>query len=59
MLNGGLTIENPSIVLDGMPPAGGGVLMLQEGITSDVDENESLELVDVTDMQSADPGFVE
>lgn len=44
MFNGGLTIESPSVVLDDIPPAGGGILVLMEGITFDVDENESLEL---------------
>jgi len=44
VLDGGLTIENPSV--GGLPA--GGVFVLLGGITSDVDENESLELVDVT-----------
>lgn len=47
VLNGGLTIESPSVVLNGIPPVGGGVFVLLGGTTSDVDENESLELVDV------------
>lgn len=47
VLNGGLTIESPSVVFDGVPPAG---VVLLGGIASDVEENESLELVDVTNI---------
>jgi hypothetical protein len=48
VLNGGFTIENPFVVLNGVPPSGGSVFVPLGGITLDVDENESLELVDVT-----------
>lgn len=47
VLTGGLTIENPSVELSGVPPAGGSVLVLLGGITSDVEKNGSLELVEV------------
>jgi len=46
VLSGGLTIESPSVVLNGIPPIGGSVLLGR--VASDVDESESLELVDVT-----------
>ena len=55
MSDGGLTLESPSVVLDDTPPTGGGIFVLLGGIPLDVDENESLELVDVTNMQLADP----
>lgn len=54
VLNGGFTIESPSVVLDGVPPIGGDVSVLLGGTGSDVDENESLELVDVSNIQSVD-----
>lgn len=52
MLTGGLTIENPSVELSGIPPAGGSVLVLLGGITSEVEKNGSLELVEVANIQS-------
>lgn len=47
MLSGRLALESPSVVLDETPPSGGGVPVLLGGVTVDVDESESLELVDV------------
>jgi hypothetical protein len=48
VLSGGLTIESPSVELNGIPPIGGFVLL--GGMASDVDESESLELVDVANI---------
>lgn len=47
VLSGRLMLESPSVVLDETPPSGGRVLVLVGGATVDVDESESLELVDV------------
>jgi len=47
VLSGRLALESPSVVLDETPPSGGGVPVLLGGVTVDVDESESLELVDV------------
>lgn len=44
VLDGGLTLESPSVVLEG-------------GVALDVDEDESLELVNVAKIQSADHGI--